>query len=151
MTYNEKKSLYESIMKEVAKTVKRKLNEAVSKDESITDQYFDEDNNIKVEFNIKSISDEESMFYYSAFVYATLDAIGILFIRTLFLDNNKNKWKEWEQKLDDDIKDEMDDVTFKLYDECFKDATNGYTLAKKIKEVAPSFGFEFSYKVIEDE
>jgi len=27
MTYNEKKSLYESIMKEVAKTVKRKINE----------------------------------------------------------------------------------------------------------------------------
>ena len=27
MTYNEKKSLYESIMKEVAKTVKRRLNE----------------------------------------------------------------------------------------------------------------------------
>ena len=28
MTYNEKKSLYESIMKDVAKTVKRKLNES---------------------------------------------------------------------------------------------------------------------------
>ena len=28
MTYNEKKSLYESIMKEVAKTVKRQINEA---------------------------------------------------------------------------------------------------------------------------
>ena len=28
MTYNEKKSLYESIMKDVAKTVKRRLNES---------------------------------------------------------------------------------------------------------------------------
>lgn len=28
MTYNEKKSLYESIMKDVAKTVKRQINEA---------------------------------------------------------------------------------------------------------------------------
>lgn len=28
MTYNEKKSLYESIMKEVTKTVKRQINEA---------------------------------------------------------------------------------------------------------------------------
>ena len=28
MNYNEKKSLYESIMKEVAKTVKRQINEA---------------------------------------------------------------------------------------------------------------------------
>jgi plasmid maintenance system antidote protein VapI len=33
MTYNEKKSLYESIMKEVAKTVKRQINEmSVSND-----------------------------------------------------------------------------------------------------------------------
>ena len=32
MTYNEKKSLYESIMKEVAKTVKRKINETVDSD-----------------------------------------------------------------------------------------------------------------------
>ena len=30
MTYNEKMSLYESIMKEVAKTVKRQINEASS-------------------------------------------------------------------------------------------------------------------------
>ena len=30
MTYNEKKSLYESIMKNVAKTVKRKLNESLA-------------------------------------------------------------------------------------------------------------------------
>ena len=28
MTYNEKKSLYESIMKDVAKTVKQKINES---------------------------------------------------------------------------------------------------------------------------
>ena len=28
MTYNEKKSLYESIMKEVAKTVKKRINES---------------------------------------------------------------------------------------------------------------------------
>lgn len=34
MTYNEKKSLYESIMKDVAKTVKRRLNEDLSDVES---------------------------------------------------------------------------------------------------------------------
>lgn len=35
MTYNEKKSLYESIMKEVAKTVKHKINEVDNSNEDL--------------------------------------------------------------------------------------------------------------------
>ena len=150
MTYDEKKTLYESIMKEVAEIVKRKLNETASKEEIITDQYLDEDNNIKIEFTIKSISDEESMFYYSAFVYATLEIIGDLFLRTLFLNNNNKKRIEWEQKQDDDMIDKIDDMAFKLYKKSL-DVTDGHMFAKKIKEVAPSLGFDFSYKIIEDE
>ena len=72
MTYNEKKSLYESIMKDVAKTVKRKLNESTVTNDYITEQYVDEENDINVKFSIKSISKEESMFFYSAFVMAIL-------------------------------------------------------------------------------
>lgn len=34
MTYNEKKTLYESIMKEVAKTVKHHINEFTQEDEN---------------------------------------------------------------------------------------------------------------------
>jgi hypothetical protein len=37
MTYNEKKSLYESIMKEVAKTVKKRINESFYVPLSISD------------------------------------------------------------------------------------------------------------------
>ena len=32
----------------------------------------------------------------------------------------------------------------------FYKISNGYTLAKKIKQVAPSLGFEFNYRLIED-
>lgn len=137
-------------MKDVAKVVKRKINESVDTDDYITDQYLDEDNNIKIEFTIKSISDEESMFYYSAFIYASLEAIGSVFIRTMFLNDNKKKWKDWEQELNDEEEDKMDDITFKLFDKCFNDATNGQTLANKLKEEAPNMGFEFDFKVIEE-
>jgi hypothetical protein len=37
MTYNEKKSLYESIMTDIAKMVKRQINEAVIKDGYVLD------------------------------------------------------------------------------------------------------------------
>jgi hypothetical protein len=41
MTYNEKKSLYESIMKDVAKTVKKKINEDdTSSSDDLNIQYW---------------------------------------------------------------------------------------------------------------
>ena len=74
MTYNEKKSLYESIMKDIAKTVKRKINEAgvASLADSIHGLIVDTKNDIKVEFDVKSTSKENSMFYYNAIVMSSL-------------------------------------------------------------------------------
>ena len=61
MTYNEKKSLYESIMKDVAKTVKRKINEmsnglrAINNIEDITlDMFYDS----KLNKSFHSFNDE---------------------------------------------------------------------------------------------
>ena len=57
MTYNEKKSLYESIMKDVAKAVKRKLNES-TKGSSYSDGWKDAMDDIKLgKFNIDTVED----------------------------------------------------------------------------------------------
>ena len=147
MTYNEKKSLYESIMIDIAKMVKRQINEAVIKDGYVLDQYLDEKNDIKIRFGIKSTSKEDSMFFYSAFLDATSQSLNSLFIKVQGAGKTN---KEWAKNVTKDTFDRLDDMIEKIYRACFKGTTNGYTLAKKMKSVAPKLGFEFIYKVVED-
>ncbi len=75
MTYNEKKSLYESIMKDIAKMVKRRLNENNEKNKLYNDGWFvgfmTDENDDKIIFAIKGKTYDETMKYTSAFVFST--------------------------------------------------------------------------------
>ena len=97
MTYKEKKSLYESIMKEVAKTVKRNINEtdvthiATKKPSNkLYDQIYDQIKKIPLEYYYNSDNNEK---FYSKFpndIILKGDKIGFE-IKVDDLDNSTTK------------------------------------------------------------
>ncbi len=152
MTYNEKKYIYESIMKKVSKAVKRHINEAVKtdsayiKDNYVIDCYTDEDDTIKIKYGIKSISEKDSMFFYCAFIKATVDDLS----NDFFIDVGENKrlYKDWINKCNSDTNIAIDAVARDIYNACFRNTTDPIMLARKMKQNSPKFGFEFIYKII---
>ena len=72
MTYNEKKSLYESIMKEVAKTVKQKINESDLSLDDYLNSVFEQ-----ISYILKTkIKDFRRNYYYEILNTLTGDAFG---------------------------------------------------------------------------
>ena len=128
MTYNEKKSLYESIIKEVAKTVKRLINEADDTTGVFVYRGMDKDNNVKK--NVWVTDSEEYASYWSNKEYNTN---GI--VKKYFLPNNviqdlcsqdvfeeiMNEYNAWQEIPDDSyIWDENEDADYDLmHDLCF--------------------------------
>ena len=89
MTYNEKKSLYESIMKDVAKTVKRKINESEDILSHGNDDLFGFRDGIREESYIiiggtDYISDNKSMrdYYFQANVSSIRSSLKVSTICT---------------------------------------------------------------------
>jgi KaiC/GvpD/RAD55 family RecA-like ATPase len=104
MTYDEKKSLYESIMKEVAKTVKRRINEDFNGDKTYT-LYFEEyGGKIKGTVKIFGNDYEDLMLNVDAIIEAS-DAVGGKVYVKFSLHNNSEKrnfeeFKEWRKTVD---------------------------------------------------
>ena len=63
MTYNEKKSLYESIMKEIAKTVKHQINEADENNKSSNKKELTPREKYNVENQVKRLKETLTMAY----------------------------------------------------------------------------------------
>ena len=141
MTYNEKKSLYESIMRNVAKTVKRRLNESV------------EDNSDEVLFYIKDAETEEIAYFTipefsfdNVNTYLLVHFIKDVDITTpnkfLTIDtDNKNFWMKYKQQfragLAGQILDEIDNDDYK-YDmmEYLEDKIRECFEKNTVKEIA---------------
>ena len=123
-----------------------KPDSASIKDGYVIDYYTDEDDTIKIKYGIKSISEKDSMFFYCAFIKATVDDLS----NDFFIDVGENKrlYKDWMHKCDSDTDIAIDAVARDIYNACFKNTTDPIMLARKMKQNSPKFGFEFIYKII---
>ena len=111
MTYNEKKSLYESIMKEVAKTVKRRINEGFNGDLTYT-LYFEEyDSKTTGTLKISGNDYDDLMLNVDAIIEASLAVMDKVYVKfNLHNDSEKRNlddYKVWRKTVDDRTEHQM--------------------------------------------
>ena len=84
MTYNEKKSLYENIMKEVAKTVKKRINESFYVPLSISDNGEIRFEQLLLKKETLKMLKNSKTFIYTSNSQLQLAALGVLLLNNKF-------------------------------------------------------------------
>jgi hypothetical protein len=148
MTYNEKKSLYESIMKEVAKTVKRRINEGFNGDKTYT-LYFEEySSKIKGTIKIFGNDYEDLMFNVDAIIEASLAVMDKVYVKfNLHNDSEKRNlddYKVWRKTVDDRtehlLEDRIDEIV-----KYINNADDIYEYMVQIKKYFKRIGVKIEY------
>lgn len=154
MTYNEKKSLYESIMQDIAKTVKRQINESDDSELSTNERTFfiinGDNEKDRASFSIRYNSINK--LYLICYIIRNASSINVsdsfFKIKSNSADFEK-KFKEFEKtkiyNFSDDIAEKIDKLIENVYRKCFSDKTKSSDVAKSIESILPSIlNIEFS-------
>ncbi len=148
MTYNEKKSLYESIMKEVAKTVKRRINEGFNGDLTYT-LYFEEyDSKTTGTLKISGNDYDDLMLNVDAIIEASLAVMDKVYVKfNLHNDSEKRNlddYKVWRKTVDDRtehlLEDRIDEIV-----KYINNADDIYEYMVQIKKYFKRIGVKIAY------
>ena len=144
MTYNEKKSLYESIMKDVAKSVKRQINEGNDSELSSNERTFfiinSDNEKDKASFSIRYNSINRLYLIYYIIINASISD-SFFEIKSNSADFEKN-FKEFAKtkinKLSEDKQNTIDELIEKVNKKCFRQKEKSSDVARSIESTLPS-------------
>ena len=147
MTYNEKKSLYESIMRDIAKTVKRQINESDDSELSTNERTFfiinSDNEKDRASFSIRYNSINK--LYLICYIIRNASSINVndsfFKIKSNSADFEKN-FKEFVKtkiyNFSDDVAEKIDELIENVYRKCFSGKTKSSDVAKSIESILPS-------------